>query len=48
MFTCLEWSISPCCFIWALNKPTSDNIVKFVSLTKEAITDNFYMNDYLD
>ena len=36
------------CCIWALNKTASDNIVKIVSCAEEAITDNFYMVDYLD
>ena len=39
---------SPCCCIWALNKTASDNIVKIASRAEEAITDNFYMDDYLD
>ena len=39
---------SPCCFIWALNKTASDNIVKIVSRAEEAVKDNFYMDDYLD
>ena len=39
---------SPCCCIWALNKTASDNIVKTVSRAEEAITDNFYKDDYLD
>ena len=39
---------SPCCCIRALNKITLDNIVKIVSCVEEAITDNFYMGDYLD
>ena len=39
---------SPCCCIWALNKTALDNIVKIISRAEEAITDNFYMNDYLD
>ena len=39
---------SPCCCIWALNKTVSDNIVKIISRAEEAITDNFYMDDYLD
>ena len=36
------------CCIWAPNKTASDNIVKIVSCAEEAITDNFYMVDYLD
>ena len=36
------------CCIWALNKTASDNIVKTVSRAEEAITDNFYLDDYLD
>ena len=36
------------CYIWALNKTASDNIVKIVSRAGEAITDYFYMDDYLD
>ena len=39
---------SPCCRIWALNQTASGNIVKSVSRAKEAITDNFYVDDYLD
>ena len=39
---------SPCCCIRALNKIALDNIVKIVSCVEEAITDNFYMGDYLD
>ena len=39
---------SPCSCIWALNKTASDNIVKIISRAEEAITDNFYMDDYLD
>ena len=38
---------SPCCCIRALNKIALDNIVKIVSCVEEAITDNFYMDDYL-
>ena len=39
---------APCCCIWALNKTASDNIVKIARRTEEAITDNFYVDDYLD
>ena len=37
----------PCCCIWALNKTASDKIIKIASPTEEAITNNFYMDDYL-
>ena len=39
---------SPCYCIWALNKTASDNIVKIVSRAEEVITDNFYLDNYLD
>ena len=38
----------PCCCVWALNKTASDNIVNIVSRAEGAITDNFYMDNYLD
>ena len=38
----------PCCCIWAVNKTASDNTAKIISRAEEAITDNFYMDDYLD
>ena len=35
--------------LWrALNKAASDNIVKIASRAEEAVTDNFYMDDYFD
>ena len=36
------------CCIWPINKTALDNIVKIVSRAEEAITDYFYMDDYLD
>ena len=33
---------------WALNKTSSANIVKIVSFAEEAITNSFYIEDYLD
>ena len=39
---------SPGCCIWVLNKTISHNIVKIAISAKESITDNFYIDDYLD
>ena len=43
------WKVdSPGCCIWVLNKTISDNIVKIAISAKESITDNFYIDHYLD
>ena len=39
---------SSCCCIWALNKTATDNITNITNRVKDAILDNFYMDDYLD
>ena len=39
---------SSCCRILLLNKSKSDNITNITTQVKDAILDNFYMNDYLD
>ena len=39
---------SSCCFIWGLNKAATDNITNVTTQVKDAILDNFYMDDYLD
>ena len=39
---------SPCCCIWVLNKTATDNITNITTHVKDAILDNFYMDDYLD
>ena len=39
---------SSCCRILLLNKCKSDNITNITTQVKDAILDNFYMNDYLD
>ena len=39
---------SPCCCLWALKKTATDSITNIIARAKEAITENFYMDDYLD
>ena len=39
---------SPCCCLWALLKTATDSITNIIARAKEAITENFYMDDYLD
>ena len=39
---------SPCCCLWALKKTSTDSITNIIVRAKEAITENFYMDDYLD
>ena len=38
---------SSCCCIWALHKTASD-VINIIDRAKEAINDDFYMDDYLD
>ena len=39
---------SPCCCLWALKKTATNSITNIIARAKEAITENFYMGDYLD
>ena len=39
---------SPCCCLWALLKTATDSITNINARAKEAITENFYMDDYLN
>ena len=39
---------SLCCCLWALKKTATDSITKIIARAKETITENFYMDDYLD
>ena len=40
--------VSPCCCIWTLNKTASDNVINIIDRAKEAINNNFYMDDHLN
>ena len=39
---------SPCCCLWALKKTATNSITNIIARAKEAITENFYMDNYLD
>ena len=39
---------SPCCYLWALKKTATDSITNIIAHAKEAITEKFCMDDYLD
>ena len=39
---------SPCCYLWALKKTATDSITNIIARAKEAITEKFCMDDYLD
>ena len=39
---------TPCCSICALNKSTTNNITNITAQVKDAILDNFYMDEDLD
>ena len=40
--------VSPYCCIWTLNKTASDNVINIIDRAKEAINNNFYMDDHLN
>ena len=39
---------SPCCCLWALKKTATNCITNITARAKEAITENFYMDNYLN
>ena len=39
---------SPCCCVWTLKKTANNSIPNIIARVKEAITENFYMDNYLD
>ena len=39
---------SPCCCIWALHKTTPDIVITIIDRPEEAISNNLYIQDYLD
>ena len=39
---------APCCCLWVLKKTATDSITNIIACATEAITENFYMDDYLD
>ena len=48
MFSLLEKLAVPCCWFWGLKKTATDSITNIIARAKEAITENFYTDNYLD